>query len=259
LFSRLLRTLDIETVCDVGSMDGLDALRFRRMLPRAAILALEPNPQNFALMAADERLRRSNIRVLPAAASDRRGEAPFYVVDADDTGAVGCARRGMSSLHRRQDGSALAAVIHVPTVRLDQLLESESLAATPIALWIDTEGSALQTIQGGAGILPSTRMIHVEVETRPVMGADHRLFADVDDTLRDAGFVLFATDQAREALQFNALYLRADVVRAKGDEILRRAERERLRRHFSRSILRLMPRRLRLALGFRIPDACARD
>ena len=32
LFCRLLRTLEIETVCDVGSMDGSDALRFRRVL-----------------------------------------------------------------------------------------------------------------------------------------------------------------------------------------------------------------------------------
>ena len=55
LFCRLLRTFDIATVCDVGSMDGADALRFRRALPNAAVLALEPNPRNFALMAADDR------------------------------------------------------------------------------------------------------------------------------------------------------------------------------------------------------------
>jgi FkbM family methyltransferase len=83
LFCRLLRTFDIATVCDVGSMDGSDALLFRRVLPRAAILALEPNPGNFALMAADTRLERAGIRVSPAAASDRGSLAPFFVIAAD--------------------------------------------------------------------------------------------------------------------------------------------------------------------------------
>jgi hypothetical protein len=76
-FCRLLRTLDIATVCDWARWAANDALRFRRMLPSAAILALEPNPRNFALMAADGGPRRSDIRIRPVAASDRCGEAPF--------------------------------------------------------------------------------------------------------------------------------------------------------------------------------------
>jgi FkbM family methyltransferase len=100
LFCRLLRSFDIATVCDVGSMDGNDALRFRRVLPSAAILALEPNPKNFALMAADDRLRDARIRVLPVAASDRGAEALFFVIDADYARGRDLARRGMSSLTR---------------------------------------------------------------------------------------------------------------------------------------------------------------
>ena len=119
LFCRLLRTFDIATVCDVGSMDGDDALRFRRVLPSAAILALEPNPKNFALMAADDRLRDARIRVLPVAASDLRAEAPFFVIDADYARGRDLARRGMSSLHERSDWTRLSSVVQVPTARLD--------------------------------------------------------------------------------------------------------------------------------------------
>ena len=51
LFARLLRTFDVETVCDVGSMDGADARVFRRQLPDAHILAFEPNPTQLLTLA----------------------------------------------------------------------------------------------------------------------------------------------------------------------------------------------------------------
>jgi FkbM family methyltransferase len=248
LFCRLLRTFDIATVCDVGSMDGDDALRFRRVLPSAAILALEPNPRNFALMAADERLARAGIRVLPVAASDRSSRAPMFVVDADYAPGRDFARRGMSSLYERSDWTRLSSVIEVPTVRLDELLVSES-AAGPIALWIDTEGMAFEVIRGGSGVLAATRMIHVEVETQPIIGAAQKLFADVERAALDAGFVLFATDQRRDVLQFNALFINRDSLRAKMAEIARHAHYERLWCSVTRTIVRAMPGRLQRAFS----------
>ena len=251
LFCRLLRTLDIATVCDVGSMDGDDALRFRRVLPRAAILALEPNPRNFALMAADERLQRAAIRVLPVAASDRRCEAPFFVVDADYAPGRDLARRGMSSLFERSDWTRLSTVVPVPTVRLDELLASESLGSGPIALWIDTEGMAFEVIRGGSGVLRSTRIIHVEVETEPIIGSAQKLFADVERTLLDAGFVLLATDQKPDVLQFNALFVSAEASSTKMAEIVRQAHYEQMRRKVTGAIVRLLPMRLKRAFGNR--------
>jgi hypothetical protein len=132
------------------------------------------------------------------------------------------------------------------------------LDASPIALWIDTEGAAFEVIAGSSKVLRSTRMIHVEVETRPVIGVDQKLFADVEKTLIGAGFVLYATDQPSDVLQFNALFLRADVAVAKAAEILRHARRERLRRRISHAILRLMPGRVRHALGLHLTETRCR-
>ncbi|HEY8520470.1 MAG TPA: FkbM family methyltransferase [Gammaproteobacteria bacterium] len=245
LFVRLLRTLEIATVCDVGSMDGTDALRFRRVLPRAAILALEPNPRNVALMRADGRLARRSIRVLPFAASDRDAEAPLFVVDADYAPGRDRFRRGMSSLHRRADGARIVDVVTVRTVRLDALLRAESLMSGPIALWIDTEGMAFEAIAGAAGILGSTAMLHVEAETQRCIGPEQRLLDDVERLLGEAGFRLLATDQPRRALQLNALFLRADSLAAHEAEIRRLAARARARRGVKRAIGGLLPRRLR--------------
>jgi FkbM family methyltransferase len=189
------------------------------MLPRARILALEANPRNVALMEADDALRRGSIRILPLAASDRDSEAPFFVVRADYRLGRDRLRRGMSSLHRRADESLLAEVVPVRTVRLDNLLAAESLVDRPVALWIDTEGMAFEVIRGAAGSLRFTRMLHVEVENEPIIGTDQKLFTDVERILSDAGFAVLATDQAPESLQFNVLFVRTDLLRARGREI----------------------------------------
>jgi FkbM family methyltransferase len=258
LFRRLLRSLEIETVCDVGSMDGADALRFRRVLPNAAVVALEPNPKNFALMTADERLRENGIRVLPLAASDRASTADFFLVDADYSPASRSGWRGMSSLHRRADKSVLADIVRVRTSRLDELLASESLDVAPIALWIDAEGMAFEVIAGAAGILTRTRLIHVEVETVPCIGTAQRLFPDVERVLCERGFVRLATDQPTTAPQFNALFIRTEHLRAKAAAIRWQVARGRLYRGVRRAVRPFVPLRLRQLLVRRLATAYGR-
>lgn len=67
-------------MCDVGSMDGADSLRFRGVLPKANILALKLDPTNFAAIQADEALPRNLIRKIPHAANDREFVEAFYSV-----------------------------------------------------------------------------------------------------------------------------------------------------------------------------------
>jgi FkbM family methyltransferase len=248
LFARLLRTLEVTTVCDVGSMDGADAQVFRRRLPHANILALEPNPRNFELMRKDERLRASGIQVLPFAASDEEAEAPFFIVklnaEKDDR-----FRRGMSSLHRRADHSLLAAVVAVRAVRLDRLLTAEQLADGAIAFWIDAEGKAYEVIRGAAGVLGNTRMLHVEVETTPCIGVHQHLFPDVCRCLEQAGFRLLATDKPVEHVQFNALFVRADVLRDRAIRIRAWLALAWLRRSVKRVALACVPSRVRKRYG----------
>ena len=161
---------------------------------------------------------------------------------------IGAPRHELS-LYKRAGSTRLSTVVEVPTVRLDELLVAVLLHAGPIALWIDTEGMAFEVIRGGAGVLGSTRMIHVEVETEPIIGASQKLFSDVERLLRDEGFVLLATDQRSDVLQFNALFIRAEIAREKRAQVARLAHYERLRRKVTRTIVRLMPARLQRALG----------
>jgi FkbM family methyltransferase len=248
LFLRLLRTFEIDTVCDVGSLDGSDALRFRRVLPAAEIIALEPNPRNFELLSANRGLRDHRIRALPLAASDSDSDAPFFVVEADYSARGNPAFRGMSSLHRRSDGSQLAEIVPVRTVRLDSLLVGGGGGGGRIALWIDTEGMAFETISGAAGVLARTQLLHVEVETKPCIGATQRLLPDVEQMLIEAGFVLLATDEPRTSMQLNALFVPASLLRTKAAKIRWHLKSGQIRRHVRRAVMPILPTRLRRLL-----------
>lgn len=247
LFLKLLRTFEIDTACDVGSLDGSDALRFRRVLPKAEVVAFEPNPRNFELMATDKRLTRQRIRILPFAVSDRDAQAPFFVAGARYARGSDLPRRGISSLHRRADGSLIAEVVQVRTVRLDDILASDTSAAR-IALWIDTEGMGFEAIAGASRVLATTHMLHVEAETTPWINAEQKVLSDIERILA-ADFALLATDHPRDWSQLNALFVRKDSLRLHASEVGAHAANERLRHRLKEAVQPLLPPRLRRFLG----------
>jgi hypothetical protein len=57
-------------------------------------------------------------------------------------------------------------------------------------------------------------MVHVEVETTPLIGTGQHLFPDVHQSLEKAGFKLLATDQPLDHVQFNALFVRSELLQA---------------------------------------------
>lgn len=206
LFAKLLPGLRIGIVCDVGSMNGSDALIFRNAVPRSSVYAFEPNPENLRRMQADPALRDRSIELVPLAATNFDGEAEFFLVDADY--GQRDARCGMSSLYRRPAEWAPAAVVRVGTTRLDTFLADKCGPDTRVALWIDTEGKAFEAIEGAAGVAAYVQVLHVEVENVPCIGPDQKLYPHVKALLERLGFRELATDQAPSAIQFNALFTR---------------------------------------------------
>ena len=238
LFRALLRPLRIDTVCDVGSMDGMEARAFRALLPAARILALEANSQNFRRMSADARLGAAGVELIEAAAAARDGEAPFFVVTADF--ASQDIRRGHSSLRRRDAPAGELREVCVRTLRLDTLLRSD--ACHRLALWIDVEGLALEVLEGARGILAQTQLLHVELESVPCISQGQRLAPEAIALLSAAGFDEIATDQPHTTPQFNAVFLR----RGQDPATLRRVRGllawGRMRRHCATLAARLSPR-----------------
>jgi FkbM family methyltransferase len=207
LFARLLSTLDIIAACDVGSMNGEDALLFRAAAPGSRSYAFEPNPVNFRLMQASRSLQERDIQLVPLAATNYDGEAEFFLSEAEYSRPD--PRRGMSSLYRRSGEWAPKALVRVRTTRLDTFLADKCPGRARVALWIDTEGAAYEVIEGLSGVADRVYLLHVEVETLPCIGSDQKLYPQVKSLLQGLGFVELATDCPPSGIQFNALFVRA--------------------------------------------------
>jgi FkbM family methyltransferase len=210
LFTTLLSRLHINAVCDVGSMNGADALAFRAAIPQSSIYALEPNPHNFRRMAADGALRERNIHIEPLAATNYDGEGDFYLIEAGDSQPD--SQRGLSSLYRRpHECYAPSSVVKVRTARLDTYFADKRTPEARFALWIDTEGKAYEVIEGATGLVDHVYLLHVEVETKPLIGSDQKLYREVKALAQRLGFAELARDQPPDREQFNVLYVRRDL------------------------------------------------
>jgi FkbM family methyltransferase len=206
LFANLLPRMQIGAICDVGSMNGADAVIFSAAAPRSKVYAFEPNPLNFRLLEARrDFFQERNISLVPAAATNYDGVAEFFLVEAQYSQAD--PRRGMSSLYRRSGESAV--VVRVQTTRLDSFLVAECPGDARLAVWIDTEGAAYEALEGLAGVVERVQLLHVEVETTPCIGENQKLYPEVKALLRRHGFRELATDQVRNQVQFNALFFRS--------------------------------------------------
>lgn len=204
LFERLLPLIDADLVCDVGSMDGTEALRFARAVPRASVFAFEPNPWNLEPMRANRALELAGIAIVPCAVADREARLPFHVLRADYASANH--QRGRSSLYPAVVASELLEIIEVPAVRLDTFLATR--VGSRIALWIDAEGMAYEALAGAAALADRLQLVHVEVEREPCMNAAQKLYPDVRRLLESFGLREIASDGHARHRQFNALYVR---------------------------------------------------
>jgi len=160
-FYAAIAVLRPAVICDVGSCDGAEAIRFKRRRQASHVIAFEANRANFDSMAADPRLAKSGVEVRHCAASNTTGTTTFYEVDPASEAPWA---KGTSSLRLRGDLIAAGLVqrpVGVPSVRLD-----EALGSTPgrIALWVDVEGAAGQVVEGLRGIAERICVLHIEVE-----------------------------------------------------------------------------------------------
>ena len=160
LFLSLLPLSESQTICDVGSMDGAEALSFTNAVPGAEVIALEANSENYRAMSKDPNLRQAGVEVLHLAASNTDGEADFHIADVDYSKET--QNRGESSLLTGYTRTKRTE--RVQTVRLDSLLADKE---KPISLWIDVEGAAHQVVEGLEKVAGTVAVVHIELDFIP--------------------------------------------------------------------------------------------
>jgi len=204
LFYFFLKKYSPDIVCDIGSRDGRESLKFRSILPAAKIIAFEANPFNYTAMSNDERLSVNSIDVVNRAVSDEDGAIDFYKIDTDEAW-----KSGASSIFARSDGSENKK-IQVAVVRLDEYFSAE-LKSKPAAMWIDVEGAAFQVINGASDVMKNTMFAHVEVETDYIWDGQ-KLKNDVDELLRRNGFIEIVRPwNSSRKKQFDVLYMKKEL------------------------------------------------
>ncbi len=140
LFGQLVRPGD--HCLDVGANVGVHTIRLAKLAgPDGEVLAFEPDPELARRNRANVQLNKmTNVRVIQAAAADRKATATLYRPGTAD------ANRGRASLlqHTYLTGRAQ----EVPTVTIDEL------CAGPVALIkIDVEGAEAAVVAGAAATI----------------------------------------------------------------------------------------------------------
>lgn len=190
LFLSILSVKRPKLVLDVGSRDGEQALRFRRRVPQATVVALEANRSNYEQMRQDAGLSSASIQVHHLAATDHNGPVTFYELEQSDQQPWA---KGASSLYQRgaDIDTGLAQVpVQVEGVRLDTFVEKLGVDGA-IALWIDVEGAAATVLSGLGGVRHRVVALHVELEPE-ALWKGQRTESDVLYELERLGFGVVA-------------------------------------------------------------------
>jgi FkbM family methyltransferase len=185
LFRHLIRPGD--RCIDVGANIGVHTVRLARLAgPDGEVIAVEPDPDVLRRMRRNVALNNvANVRIVNAAASDRKGDMQLYRPNPGDTN-----RARASLLHHAYLTGASASV---PVVTLDEVSDG-----APVALVkIDVEGHEAAVVRGAVGIIDSCAPAVVFEYAPELFGSPaHTPF----DWLADRGYEIFRIRSARHAL-----------------------------------------------------------
>lgn len=198
----LLRIFDRSeslVVFDVGACEGENAVRYGHLFPRARVYAVEPLPENIALMnRAVAEHSADNVTPIEACLADREAEADFHVSsgtppryseqDLDwDFGNKSSSLLVPGEANAVHPWLQFTDTIKVATSRLDRL--AAHLHITHIDfLHLDVQGAELMVLRGAGALLERTWTIWLEVEAVPLY-VGQPVGAEVESFLRRHGFV----------------------------------------------------------------------
>jgi len=186
-FIDTARKLEVKRIFECGSRDALDGIELARSLDAEELHIFECNPAAIDLCSRNlERFSgRTSVCLNPVAVADKEEELDFYSIDPSKTvtswkdGNIGA-----SSLYQVNPEWPYERLvqnkIRVRSISLNSYCKDHPV---PDLLWIDVQGAEMRLLQGAGEILPSVKLIHIEVSFRPLY-LGQPLFWDVDRLLR---------------------------------------------------------------------------
>jgi FkbM family methyltransferase len=186
IFNWLLKGLNPDVICDIGSFDASDSIRARTLVPNAGIFAFEANPRNHALYCPAA--ERANVHYEHMAIAHFDGEITLNVVSQGNASEQEKREvAGQSSIFVSLGENRIFEPVPVPCRRLDTYLLPRISASAAIALWVDAEGAGYQVLLGATETLKKTKLIKIETEYWPYVQGQN-LIGDIRNLLTEAGF-----------------------------------------------------------------------
>ncbi|CAA0128234.1 2-O-methyltransferase NoeI [Mycolicibacterium vanbaalenii] len=180
--TEAIRFCAANTLIDAGANKGQFSLAFRKLRPRARIIAFEPLPE--AADNYDRLFRRDDEATLNRVAlAAREGSAEFHVADRADSSSLLKPGQGQA----RAFGVRPARTMQVSARRLDDCLDLRGLAQ-PVLLKVDVQGGELGVFEGCAS-LELVDFIYVELSYVELYDGQP-LFPEVCVYLQRRGFAV---------------------------------------------------------------------
>ncbi len=145
----------INTVFDIGSRDGCQALELSDWFPESNIFLFEPVPSSFDFCVKNT-IERNNIISNNLALSNFDGDTTFYQVINGNVGASSLLKVTTDYSHFKQEG------IDVRVNKAKTFIEENNIPNVDL-LWVDVQGAEIDCFSGFEEHLQNVKAIHTEV------------------------------------------------------------------------------------------------
>ncbi len=197
---------------DIGSRNGVWELY--DLAPKIRAFGFEPNPVEFKkleTLSSDVHLaskrpppKYRSLRLYPVALNDTSGLRPFYIT----AGPGGCTlvKPNFSYVNRFDlaKNQVILNEIEVPTETLEKICLDNHVSHIDY-IKLDTEGNEYEILASSESIIRQTGVIKTEIKFGQ-MNQDQKVFADIDQLLRDWNFELLS-------IEFGKPHFRAKIYR----------------------------------------------
>ena len=155
VFDKIMRSVDITHVFDVGANVGSYAWHALGIKPDTNVYLFEPDPTNIRLLKKTIQLNRfTRVQLWPGVLSSSKNPRDFIVDEVSGaTGSLGHTITTPSLLHAQY---GMTRKIAVPSTTLDSYAAAV-FGAKYVLLKIDTEGSELEILEGSSAFIKKFR------------------------------------------------------------------------------------------------------
>jgi len=175
-----IKRREVKTILELGSGNGMDAVRLFNYYPFSKVYTFEANPGTYPIIEKNL-INYPEITFVPKAVSDKNETIKFYPVTDG--------RHLASSMFLAKDTypeKFKQSEIEVEAIRLDEYIKANNIPPIDM-LCIDIQGAALKALKGMGEYLKDVTYIISEVETKPIYEGQNCL-PEIEEYLKQFGF-----------------------------------------------------------------------